>query len=180
MESHAIRPGSPNHRTTHDRTDPLDDLRTDTNVGSFMKPKVDPYYSTPEWIELRIRVVQMNQSICAYCGCQGFQADHVIPRKKGGADAVSNLVCACARCNHLLGGQLFDSFTEKKQWLSTELKRLSAKRKRQTVAKPIPCSYKRISKIRGCPTMARPGSTLCPEHFALVASKKATVKRKRQ
>ena len=93
---------------------------------------IDPYYSSPEWIELRTRVVQMNQNICAYCGGQGFQADHVIPRRKGGPDAISNLVCACARCNKLVGGLLFDSFSEKKIWILAKLdkRRQRAKRKR--------------------------------------------------
>lgn len=41
---------------------------------------------------------------CAYCGAhitlKTMQADHVVPLRKGGADEVSNMLPACASCNH--------------------------------------------------------------------------------
>ena len=41
------------------------------------------------------------QPICAYCGTTkgSFVVDHVVPQSRGGTDAWSNVVLACARCN---------------------------------------------------------------------------------
>lgn len=37
---------------------------------------------------------------CAYCGCAGkLEGDHYVPVKRGGADALFNLVPACLPCN---------------------------------------------------------------------------------
>lgn len=40
---------------------------------------------------------------CVYCGqeieLRDMQADHVIPLNCGGADDMSNIVCACRSCN---------------------------------------------------------------------------------
>mgnify|MGYP000891901891 FL=1 len=41
---------------------------------------------------------------CAYCGkpirYKDMQVDHIIPRRKGGRDEMSNYNPACRRCNH--------------------------------------------------------------------------------
>ena len=51
--------------------------------------------------DLRRFVLERDGFKCIYCGdAKGpFEADHVIPRAKGGLDIESNLVCACRRCN---------------------------------------------------------------------------------
>lgn len=38
---------------------------------------------------------------CAYCGCTpvNYHVDHFIPRAKGGADKMANLVLSCPPCN---------------------------------------------------------------------------------
>jgi hypothetical protein len=40
---------------------------------------------------------------CTYCGCpvsmEGGHVDHVVPKSRGGSDAIENLAAACMRCN---------------------------------------------------------------------------------
>jgi 5-methylcytosine-specific restriction endonuclease McrA len=82
---------------------------------------IDPFYYSPQWKALHDAVLARDHGICRYCGEKGVQADHVIPRRKGGPDTLNNLVCCCPRCNKLLGGKQFISFKEKKRWLQKEL-----------------------------------------------------------
>lgn len=51
--------------------------------------------------DLRRVVLERDNFKCVYCGDEKgpFEADHVIPRAKGGLDLLNNLVCACRRCN---------------------------------------------------------------------------------
>lgn len=38
--------------------------------------------------------------VCVFCGVgDGLQADHLIPRSRGGADSGENLVSSCGSCN---------------------------------------------------------------------------------
>lgn len=57
----------------------------------------------PEWDALRLRVLNRDGWICAYCGkaLEGSDAtaDHVIPKDAGGEDDEANLVAACRSCN---------------------------------------------------------------------------------
>lgn len=78
---------------------------------------IDPFYSSAEWRGLRLVVLIRDGKVCRYCDKSGNQADHVRPRSKGGADAVENLVCACARCNALVSGRAFRSFEAKRRWI---------------------------------------------------------------
>lgn len=77
----------------------------------------DPYYDTPEWRDLRQRVLLRDRHVCQYCGATGHQADHIIPRGRGGPDLLDNLVCACRDCNRTSGGLAFPSFGAKKAWI---------------------------------------------------------------
>jgi 5-methylcytosine-specific restriction endonuclease McrA len=50
---------------------------------------------------------------CRYCGyrhksASKFEVDHVVPRSKGGADSLANLVVACVRCNQAKGTDVWD------------------------------------------------------------------------
>ena len=37
---------------------------------------------------------------CSYCGSkENLTLDHIIPRSKGGADHLTNVLCACEPCN---------------------------------------------------------------------------------
>jgi len=82
---------------------------------------VDPFYFSYTWKKLHDEVLARDHGLCRYCGSLGNQADHVIPRKRGGPDELSNLVCCCVRCNKLAGGKQFSSFKEKKKWILGEL-----------------------------------------------------------
>jgi 5-methylcytosine-specific restriction endonuclease McrA len=43
---------------------------------------------------------------CAYCGTRADTIDHVRPRSRGGMHVWTNVVAACARCNHRKGDRL--------------------------------------------------------------------------
>jgi 5-methylcytosine-specific restriction endonuclease McrA len=49
---------------------------------------------------------------CQYCGrsfpTSDLSIDHVVPRRMGGGDSWTNLVCACIRCNAKKGGRTPD------------------------------------------------------------------------
>ena len=95
---------------------------------------IDPYYDTLEWRELRSKVLKRDGNICQYCGDTARQADHVIPRKRGGKDSVRNLVACCATCNRTAGNKRFRSFADKKRWVRAN--RLPEEKKPQTVFVP--------------------------------------------
>lgn len=45
-----------------------------------------------------------NGARCVYCGStENLSVDHILPRIKGGADDVENLVCCCKSCNRFKG-----------------------------------------------------------------------------
>ena len=48
----------------------------------------------------RRTVLARDDHRCAYCGSGADTVDHVRPRSRGGAHDWSNVVAACARCNH--------------------------------------------------------------------------------
>lgn len=64
------------------------------------------------------RLAREQDMRCAYCsepfGNYADEAnptlDHVIPKARGGTDVASNLVAACARCNHAKGDMDADAF----------------------------------------------------------------------
>jgi 5-methylcytosine-specific restriction endonuclease McrA len=43
---------------------------------------------------------------CAYCSARADTIDHVLPRSRGGGHIWTNVVAACARCNHRKGDRL--------------------------------------------------------------------------
>jgi 5-methylcytosine-specific restriction endonuclease McrA len=43
---------------------------------------------------------------CVYCTARADTIDHVVPRSKGGGNEWTNVVAACARCNHRKGDRL--------------------------------------------------------------------------
>ena len=55
--------------------------------------------------------------ICQYCGEDAEHVDHIIPWRYGGRDELGNLVAACAMCNHIAGGKVFDTFDEKRAYI---------------------------------------------------------------
>ncbi len=58
---------------------------------------------TQRWKDQRLRVLKRDGYICAYCGQEADQVDHVISRKDGGGHELENLVACCASCNSKKG-----------------------------------------------------------------------------
>ena len=58
-----------------------------------------------KWKDQRIRVLKRDGYICAYCGQEANQVDHVISRKDGGSHDMENLVACCAPCNSKKGAR---------------------------------------------------------------------------
>jgi 5-methylcytosine-specific restriction endonuclease McrA len=54
----------------------------------------------------RRAVLDRDRHACAYCGTRADTIDHVRPRSRGGQHVWSNVVAACARCNHRKGNRL--------------------------------------------------------------------------
>jgi len=56
----------------------------------------------------RRAVLERDGHRCAYCDRGADTIDHVIPRSRGGRNEWTNVVAACARCNHRKGDKLLD------------------------------------------------------------------------
>lgn len=57
----------------------------------------------------RFKIFQRDGFRCRYCGSgDRLTVDHVVPRSKGGANTVDNLVTACAACNAGKGANTAD------------------------------------------------------------------------
>ena len=54
----------------------------------------------------RRAVLERDAHACVYCGNRADTIDHVRPRSRGGAHVWTNVVAACARCNHRKGDRL--------------------------------------------------------------------------
>lgn len=94
--------------------------------------KIPDYYFTKDWHNLRHKVLKRDNYICQYCGAHpSYQADHVIPRSKGGADHAINLKCCCQSCNRLAGGRLFANFEAKKKYIMGYKRKAREKRKKR-------------------------------------------------
>jgi len=64
----------------------------------------DPYRR--EMPLTRRAVLERDAHACVYCGTKADTIDHVRPRSRGGAHVWTNVVAACARCNHRKGDRL--------------------------------------------------------------------------
>jgi 5-methylcytosine-specific restriction endonuclease McrA len=54
----------------------------------------------------RRAVLERDGHTCVYCGERADTIDHVRPRSRGGLHQWTNVVAACARCNHRKGDRL--------------------------------------------------------------------------
>jgi 5-methylcytosine-specific restriction endonuclease McrA len=54
----------------------------------------------------RRAVLDRDAHQCVYCGGRADTIDHVRPRSRGGTHIWTNVVAACARCNHRKGDRL--------------------------------------------------------------------------
>lgn len=61
---------------------------------------------TGRWKAVRLKVLQRDGYICAYCGQDANSVDHIVPRKVGGdVFDMDNLVASCKRCNSKKGAK---------------------------------------------------------------------------
>ena len=62
--------------------------------------------------EVRAYLLEKWHRRCAYCGTTGvaLQVEHIVPRRRGGSDRVSNLTLACQACNERKGTQTATEF----------------------------------------------------------------------
>jgi 5-methylcytosine-specific restriction endonuclease McrA len=56
----------------------------------------------------RRAVLERDGHACVYCGTKADTIDHVRPRSRGGLHVWTNVVAACARCNHRKGDRLLN------------------------------------------------------------------------
>jgi len=54
----------------------------------------------------RRAVLDRDGHCCVYCGSKADTIDHVRPRSRGGEHIWTNVVAACARCNHRKGDRM--------------------------------------------------------------------------
>ena len=64
--------------------------------------------STTQWRKLREIVIRRDGGACQHCGLEGNHVDHIVPRKLGGDDSLTNLQLLCESCNLRKGGRFFD------------------------------------------------------------------------
>src|SRR5690349_16605910 len=57
----------------------------------------DPYYRTPEWRTLRAAALERDRHTCTVAGCRAraTHVDHIVSRRDGGPDVLSNLRSLC-------------------------------------------------------------------------------------
>ena len=86
-------------------------------ITASIKRKVSPeVWGISLEEQLRDTVFSKTNEKCFYCGTtitrKHFTIDHVIPRKKGGTDLITNLVPACSYCNGLKAAMLLEEFRD--------------------------------------------------------------------
>lgn len=57
----------------------------------------------PYWSDIRRLVLKRDNRRCRICGKRNStQVHHIVPRRKGGTEKLSNLATLCGRCHMLL------------------------------------------------------------------------------
>ncbi|MDI6767720.1 MAG: HNH endonuclease [Bacteroidota bacterium] len=55
------------------------------------------------WETIRDQVLQRDNWVCQVCGkSTSGQVHHIIPRRSGGSDTLTNLITLCGRCHVLI------------------------------------------------------------------------------
>jgi len=66
---------------------------------------------------VREAIIKRDGGICAYCGWEADQVDHIVPWSYGGSDDGANLVACCGICNMIANDKVFDSFDAKRTYV---------------------------------------------------------------
>lgn len=66
------------------------------------------------WLKTIKYVFERDGFTCQYCGKKGgiLEADHVVPKSKGGSDETINLKTSCRACNRSKGNKSLEEFTK--------------------------------------------------------------------
>ena len=62
----------------------------------------DGFYLSDDWKALRKACLQRDRFQCVRCASPAFIADHIVSRRLGGRDELSNLRSLCRRCDNAL------------------------------------------------------------------------------
>ena len=76
--------------------------------------------------QMRSYVFHRDGARCAYCGsarAERYELDHIVPRSRGGADRVSNLVVSCHDCNVEKGNRSVEEFLARRSARLAAVKR---------------------------------------------------------
>ncbi|MCW2496449.1 HNH endonuclease [Jatrophihabitans sp.] len=80
-----------------------------TSISAPTVVRLSRYVRVPYRREVpmtRRAVLERDEHTCVYCGVRADTIDHVRPRSRGGQHVWTNVVAACARCNHRKGDRL--------------------------------------------------------------------------
>lgn len=99
-----------------DRFTPLDSFSMELvsfDTQKLMNPSIQSgeyQQGTLFGTEVRAYLRQKWEGKCAYCDRKGGEVEHLIPRRRGGSDRISNLVLSCRSCNEKKGNQTPEEF----------------------------------------------------------------------
>lgn len=58
---------------------------------------------------------------CAYCGAkEDLSIDHIVPQSLGGNDHITNVLCACVKCNNSKGHEKWDQWFSRQKFFTEE------------------------------------------------------------
>jgi len=58
---------------------------------------------------------------CAYCGSkENLSIDHIVPQSLGGNDHITNVLCACVKCNNSKGHEKWDQWFSRQNFFTEE------------------------------------------------------------
>ena len=59
---------------------------------------------------------------CAYCGTktEELSIDHIVPQSHGGNDHITNVLCACVKCNRSKGHEQWEQWFSRQKFFTEE------------------------------------------------------------
>lgn len=85
----------------------VESARRYANEENYRKRGRGGYYQTSAWRRLSAACIERDGRACVYCGgVANLVAHHLIPRKQGGVDRLSNLATLCGECHAIIEADL--------------------------------------------------------------------------
>jgi len=77
-------------------------LKTSADHRHLRHKRPDPFYLSGKWRALRKACFERDGFRCTAPGCanKATRCDHIVSRRKGGADALANLRSLCTACDN--------------------------------------------------------------------------------